>query len=243
MSTTTARSAIETPATVGDLPPLKQGQRLTREEFERRYDAMPELKKAELIEGVVYMPSPVRTDQHGEPHSDMVGWAATYRRRTPGIRCSDNGSTRLDPNNMPQPDIQIFLAPECGGQARVGKDGYVEGAAEMVVEVSASTTPYDLREKLNTYQRHKVQEYVVWRVEEQQVDWFRLRDGKYERVPPDSDGIYRSACFPGLWLDAEALVRGDLDRFDKVLSRGLRSPDHAAFVKRNRAALKAARHK
>lgn len=35
--------------------PLENGDRLSRFEFEHRYQAMPELKKAELVEGVVYI--------------------------------------------------------------------------------------------------------------------------------------------------------------------------------------------
>src|SRR5688572_26072209 len=108
--------------------PLENGDRLTRDEFERRYDAMPGIKKAELIEGIVYMPSPVRTDYHGEPHVDVVGWLAAYRVRTPGVRVSDNGSIRLDTDNMPQPDVFVFLETACGGQARIAEDGYVVGA-------------------------------------------------------------------------------------------------------------------
>src|SRR5437763_6954003 len=83
-------------------PPLENGDRLTREEFERRYDAMPDLKKAELIEGVVFMPSPVRIRRHSGPHADIGTWAGIYRAHTPGVGIGDNGSVRLDEDNMPQ---------------------------------------------------------------------------------------------------------------------------------------------
>lgn len=59
------------PAQTAIVPPLENGDRLTRPEFERRYEAMLHLEKAELIEGVVYVGSPVRYTQHGKPSSDV----------------------------------------------------------------------------------------------------------------------------------------------------------------------------
>src|SRR5438270_3911413 len=95
-----------TPASVLDtaeeIPPLRHGDRLTRDEFERRYDAMPRLKKAELIEGVVHMPSPVRVAQHGHPHRMMGGWMLVYEGSTLGVIGADDTTVRLDLNNEPQ---------------------------------------------------------------------------------------------------------------------------------------------
>jgi Uma2 family endonuclease len=213
----------------GAIPPLKEGDRLTRGEFERRYDAMPHLKKAELIEGVVHVPSPVRCDYHGEPHLSLGGWLFSYRARTPGVRGADNASVRMDQANMPQPDCFLFIAPECGGQAKVDKDGYLDSAPELIAEVSATSESYDLHAKLQVYQRNRVREYIVWRVLNRQVDWFVLRDDRYEPLPPGDDGIWRSMVFPGLWLDPAALLRDDLDTLLDVLQRGLNSPEHEAF--------------
>ncbi|MDQ2731059.1 MAG: Uma2 family endonuclease, partial [Armatimonadota bacterium] len=212
------------------IPVLENGDRLTRQEFERRYDALPNLKKAELIEGVVYMSSPVRTDQHGEPHGDIVGCLAVYRVRTPGVRLSDNGSMHLDADNMPQPDVQLFFDRSSGGQARVDENGYVEGPPELIVEVAASGVSYDLHDKMNAYRRNGVREYIVWRVLDREVDWFQLTAGRYVRRETGDNGIYRSEVFPGLWLDADALIRGDLPRVHEVLADGLASAEHAAFV-------------
>ncbi len=145
------------------LPPLRSGDHLTRDEFERRYRAMPAVHKAELIEGVVYMPSPVSAEDHGEPHFDLNGWLFVYRAHTPQVRGGDNATLRLDLDNEPQPDGYLRLLPECGGQARL-VDGYVTGAPELIVEVAASSASYDLHEKLNAYRRNGVREYVVWRV-------------------------------------------------------------------------------
>jgi Uma2 family endonuclease len=212
--------------------PLEQGDRLTREEFERRYEAMPYLKKAELIDGVVYMPSPVRLDVHGEPHLDLATWLGVYKSATPGLRGGDNATARLDLSNEPQPDLLLLIDPACGGQASIGEDGYVEAAPELVVEIAASSASYDLHDKLEAYRRSGVREYVVFRVLDGQVDWFILEGERYIALAPGDDGVFRSATFPGLWLDAPALVRGDLARVLAVVGEGTASPEHAAFVER-----------
>ena len=93
-------------------PPLENGDRLTRAEFMRRYDAMPDLKKAELIEGVVYVPSPVRQKNHGRPHSHLIGWLFIYEAGTPGVEIGDNSTVLLDLDNAPQPDGLLFIQPE-----------------------------------------------------------------------------------------------------------------------------------
>ncbi len=188
------------------IPPLVDGERLTRDEFERRYDAMPGLKKAELIEGVVHMPSPVRHGQHSNPHSRLVGWLWVYRAGTPGVDSGDNGSIRLDLSNMPQPDGFLIIRPEHGGRVRISEDDYIEGGPELVAEVSASTAGYDLGEKQGAYLRNGVLEYIVWRVLDRAIDWFVRRDERYERLEPGADGILRSEVFPGLWLDPAAMT-------------------------------------
>src|SRR6266581_5782162 len=109
------------------VPPLENGDTLTRAEFERRYEAMPHLKKAELIEGVVYVPSPVRYRHHGAPHALLVGWLVQYAAGTPGVEVSDNSTVRLDLDNEPQPDALLLIDPTCGGQARFSSDDYIEG--------------------------------------------------------------------------------------------------------------------
>jgi Uma2 family endonuclease len=216
----------------GASPPLENGDRLTRAEFERRYDAMPGLKKAELIEGEVYMPSPVRHGRHSHPHTRLVTWLGSYETDTPGVEAGDNGSIRLDLDNEPQPDAYLIIRPECGGQARISADDYIEGAPELVGEVSSSSVSYDLGKKLNVFRRNGVLEYVVWRVLDRQVDWFVNRDGRFELMPPSADGILRSTVFPGLWLDPNALVRGDKAMVKQVLQQGLDSAEHADFVAR-----------
>ncbi len=216
----------------GAILPLENGDRLTRAEFERRYDAMPELKKAELIEGEVYMPSPVRYRRHGHPHTRLVAWLANYETDTPGVEAGDNSSVRLDLDNEPQPDGFLIIRPDYGGQARISEDDYIEGAPELVAEVASSSASYDLGKKLNAYRRNGVREYVVWRVLDRDVDWFVNRKRRFKLMPPAADGILRSTAFPGLWLDPAALVRGDKATVKATLEQGLNSPKHSQFVGR-----------
>jgi Uma2 family endonuclease len=202
---------------------------LTREEFERRFDAVPHLKKAELIEGVVYVPSPVRHPQHGRPQIVLAGWLVQYELHTPGVECSDNATVRLDDANAPQPDVLLFVHPVCGGQSRVDEDGYIKGAPELAAQVSASTTALNLGPRLEAYRRNGVREYLVCRILDQEADWFVLRGDQYERLPL-TEGVFRSESFPGLWLDPAALARGDLHAVLEVLQQGLASPEHTTFV-------------
>ncbi|MDX2242946.1 MAG: Uma2 family endonuclease [Leptolyngbyaceae cyanobacterium bins.302] len=203
--------------------PLENGDRLTRKEFERRYTAMPNVKKAELIEGKVYIASPVRIVNHGRPHAQIMTWLGTYHAATPGVDLGDNATIRLDLDNEPQPDGLLRLEPEAGGRSRIDADGYVQGAPELIVEVAASSASYDLNEKLRVYRRNEVQEYLVWQVNDRRVDWFSLQDGDYQNLSPDGNGTIKSLIFPGLWLAVPALLQGDLAIVLTELQKGLGS--------------------
>lgn len=214
------------------VPPLVHGQRLTRAEFERRYDAMPHLKKAELIEGIVYMPSPVRSEQHGGPHADLITWLGTYRIFTAGVAVNAEGTIRLGASSEPQPDAAMFVRPEHGGKVLISADDYIEGGPELAAEVAASSVDYDLGVKFQLYQRYDVQEYIVWRVLDEEIDWFVRRGGQFAPMARDAAGVYRSEVFPGLWLDSSALARRDMARVHTVLQQGLATAEHANFVSR-----------
>jgi len=216
---------------VGKILPLENGDRLTRAEFERRYSSMPNLKKAELIEGVVYMGSPVRVI-HGQPHAQVIGWLFSYQVATPGIALLDNTTVRLDADNEPQPDALLRI--EKGGQTTISEDGYLEGAPEFIAEIAASSASYDLRDKLKVYRRNQVQEYLVWQVNEQKIDWFRLREGEYIALPSDAKGTIKSELFPGLWLAVPALIAGNLVELQSVLQMGLATSEHQNFVEKLR---------
>ncbi len=213
------------------IPPLENGDRLTRVEFERRYRAMPPHIRAELIEGEVHMSSPVRHKHHGGPHIRLGGLILNYVEATLGTDCSDNATVRLDLDNEPQPDVVLFLLPEYGGQMRLSEDGYLEGAPELAIEIAASTVSIDLHAKLRAYRRNGVCEYLVWRVEDGALDWFRLIEGEYLPLQSDARGIVRSQLFPGLWLDTRAMLSGELKKLLDTLRQGLASKEHAAFIK------------
>jgi len=217
-------------------PILHAGDRLTRDEFERRYAAMPDLKKAELIEGVVYVGSPVRYVQHGQPESDLAAWLVFYAVLTPGVGRVGNCTVRLDLDNEPQPDLLLRIPEQAGGHSRVGKDDYLEGPPELVVEVAASSVSYDLHQKLHAYRRNGVLEYLVHRVDDREVDWFVLERGTYARMQADRDGLLKSRVFPGLWLDVQALLAADLPALRAAIDRGVACAEHADFAARLRDA-------
>jgi len=218
---------VREPATT--VPPLRHGDRLTRAEFERRWEAMPDLKHAELINGRVYL-MPALSVDHGDTHFDLIMWLGMYRILTPGIAGSDNASVRFDDENMPQPDVHLRIVS--GGTSRVDDDRILSGPPELVAEVSRSSVGYDLGEQMAIHRGHGVREYVVWRVDDGAVDWFALRPTGYELLPVGADGIIRSEVFPGLWLDPAALVAGDGPALLRAAQLGHGSPEHAAFVRR-----------
>jgi hypothetical protein len=213
------------------IPPLENGDRLTRHEFERRYLSMPGVKKAELIEGRVYMPSPVRLKHHGFPHTYFSGWALLYHAKVPQVLIGDNSTSRLDLDNEPQPDLMMLLPEAAGGQTKL-VDDYVEGAPELVVEVSASTTSIDLNDKLNAYRRNGVREYIVLRVRDHVLDWFELQGSDYVRREPDEAGLIKSNVFPGLWLDVRAVMNRDAANMLAAVEAGCQTDEHKAFADR-----------
>ncbi|MCZ6679466.1 MAG: Uma2 family endonuclease [Candidatus Poribacteria bacterium] len=212
-------------------PPLKHGARLTQKEFERRYDAMPDLKKAELIEGVVYMPSPARMDIHSRPHAYIITWLGTYCAATPGTDFGDNATVRLaSDGDEPQPDALLRIDVTPGGNSRISDDGYVEGTPELIVEISGTSADYDLHDKLEVYRRNGVMEYIVWQTEDRRLDWFRLVEEQYVPRVPDANCTIESQAFPGLRLAVRALLEGNLGMVLFELQKGLKTDGHAAFV-------------
>ncbi|MEP0919047.1 Uma2 family endonuclease [Leptolyngbya sp. DQ-M1] len=209
------------------VPPLASGDRLTRAEFERRYAATPENFEAELIEGVVYVASPVSAF-HGDPHFNLITWLGIYSIATPGTQGSDNTTTRLDLDNEPQPDAMLRIVR--GGTSTLSEDRYVEGAPELVAEIATSSAAIDLGAKKNAYRRNRVQEYLVWQTFENQLSWFRLENEQYVLVEPNESGIIQSQVFPGLWLEVAALLNGEMFTVMNTLQLGLQSPEHQIFV-------------
>jgi hypothetical protein len=211
-------------------PLLENGDHLTRDEFERRYDAMPPGIKAELIEGVVYMASPVSAGYHGKPSFRMITWLGIYQADTAGTEGAENSTVRLEGDNEMQPDAFLYIDPDKGGQAELDEGGYVVFGPELITEISASSASIDLNIKVPVYRNNKVREYIVWRVYDEAIDWFALRNNRYKPLASGKDGILRSDVFPGLWLDPAAMIRGNMKRVISVLQEGLATKEHAAFV-------------
>ena len=213
-------------------PPMQSGDRLSRAEYERRYNLHPEIKKAELIEGEVYVASPVQIKKHSRPHFNMITWLGTYCAATPYVNGADNATVSLDMENEPQPDILLRLDAELGGRSWITADDYLEGAPELVVEIAASSASYDLGKKKRVYARNGVQEYIVFVAYEKQIYWFALGEEGYEPLVADANGVIRSKIFPGLWLQTDVMRTDNLTKALNVLQEGLASPEHAAFVEK-----------
>lgn len=221
-----------------DVPPLENGDRLTRQEFHRRYEAMPHVKKAELIEGIVHMGSPVSL-LHAQPHALLITWLGTYAAQTPGVQFGDNATLLLDNDNEPQPDAFLrILPPAAGARSHVSEDGkYLAGAPELLVEIALTSASRDLGAKRRAFRRNGVQEYLVWRVFDRALDWWELADGDYRPLPPGDDGVLASRVFPGLRLAVPALLANDLRAvLDELLARGVNDPAHREFLVRLAAA-------
>lgn len=229
MSTVT-RSRAPVSKSGSDIPPLNAGDHLDQKTFHRRYEAMPHSFRAELVQGVVIVPSPLGCP-HGAAHARILAWLGNYSISTNGTSVFDNTTTILDEMNEFQPDAQLVIPPASGGHGiKLGK--YVEGAPQMVVEVAASSEAYDLFEKFDVYQQAGVQEYLVVLALENEVRWFALNQGKYEPLAADAAGVIRSTMFPGLWLDTAALFAENPANLLTTLQSGLADPAHAEFVNR-----------
>ena len=211
----------------GWVPPLANGYHLSRDEFERRYDRMPDVKRAELIEGIVFLGSPVSVS-HGEPHARIMALLGYYAARTPLVRIADNVTYRVDEKNEFQPDAALFIDETAGGKGVI-PDMYLEGAPELVCEIALSSYSQDLFEKKDAYYRAGVKEYLVWEVEELTLTLFRRGKKGFSPSSADSDSLIRSAIFPGLWINAEALITGQVDRALDDIDSGLRDSGHTEF--------------
>lgn len=212
------------------VPSLQSGDHLSLAEFRHRYEAQPHIKKAELIEGVVIVSSPVLHQQHGRPHAMLVGWLMFYLAATPYLDLSDNATLHLDKKNEVQPDALLRLPTHLGGQSSVMENGYLQGAPELVVEVAYSSASHDLYEKRKLYTRVGVKEYLVAQTHEGAFSWFILDKGKYQLLEPDAQGVLRSQVFPGLWLNPAAFWSNDIPALFATLQAGVNTPDHAVFV-------------
>ncbi len=231
MSTATVHQKRPRNGKFSAVPLLLNGDHLTVPEFERRYEALPEIKRVELIEGIVIMSPPV-SNLHATTHGSIFEYLKRYERATPGVEAGINASVRLDGKNEFQPDAILRIKSGRLARLKVAADGLLEGAPELAAEIAVSSAAYDLHEKKSVYQRCLVPEYFVWQVMDSQIHWFALEKGEYVEMKPQGDGAIHSKIFPGLWLDVPALLAGDEQKTSRILGKGLKSAEHAAFVKK-----------
>jgi Uma2 family endonuclease len=209
---------------------LVDGQRLDQPTFHALYTAMPVGTRAQLIDGVVHMPSPVGR-AHGRAQLPVNMWLGQYAENTPGVEVLINATTILGWRSEPQPDALLRVLPECGGRTHEDH-GFISGPPELVVEISKATRSIDLGPELAEYERAGVLEYVVRTIEPDQIFWFCQAQGVFAEQQLGEDGLYRSAVFPGLWLDPVALLKGDTRHLRAVVDLGCAIPEHTAFVTR-----------
>ena len=213
----------------GSLPPLEAGDHLSQKEFHARYELMPEKVKAELIERIVYMQSPLKR-AHGRYQGMLMRWLGAYEDATPGVEAYDNATTIMGDESEPQPDGCLLILPEKGGQARFTDEDYLEGAPEFIGEIATSSESFDLHSKKRDYERAGVKEYVVFATRQKKIHWFFRGTSGFEALALNEDGYFHSRVFPGLWLDPQAFSALDGNRLMSCLTVGVSSPEHAEFV-------------
>ena len=211
--------------------PLWNGEHLSLAEFEKRWDATPNLVRAELIEGIVFM-APPTSETHSCHHGEIGFYLSQYALATPGTRACINASVRIDNRNELQPDALLRIGGASMGRSKLAEDDVIEGAPELVAEIAVTSVGYDAHEKRLVYERAGVQEYMLWQVMDARCDWWELHDGLYQPLRVQADHIHRSRVFPGLWLDLPALLAGDHRKVQRALQRGLKSDEHSKFVRK-----------
>ena len=225
MSTASRRTTKTLPL---ERPLLENGDRMTQAEFHRRYETYPDDVKIELIEGVVYMASPLRR-AHGKYHLELATLFRLYQEKTFGVEALDNVTTILGEESEPQPDLALRIVAAYG-RSRETADDYIQGPPELIAEVAHSTRSIDMHQKRRDYERAGVLEYSVLCIEEPAIHWFQFQTGT--ELHADRRGVFHSSAFPGLWIDGEGVLALDHTRAARVLRKGLASPEHGAFVRR-----------
>ena len=211
------------------VPPFQSGDVMDQGAFHALYQTTPPGFRAELIGGVVFMPSPV-TRRHSAPHGKLGTWLGMYAAETDGTESLPDATMILSQDSEPQPDLSLIIVPEIGGQTEVSSEDYLIGAPELAIEIAHSTASIDLHSKKWSYERYGVREYIVVETKTQTVHWFIRRADKFVLLKSDADGLFKSRVFPGLWLDPDALFERSAKRLLAALQLGLATPEHAKFA-------------
>jgi len=219
------------------VPPLENGDHLSQPEFHRRYLEMPEVKKAELIEGIVYMPSPVSLN-HLSPHYKLITLLGAYSLTIPQLISGDNGTVILDNKNEVQPDIMLAISESAGGSSKIVTRTennqamqYLVGAPEFVAEIAASSVSIDLHTKREVYERIGVRNYLVWLTQDNAMRLMSLTNGQLIEVQHD-EPVLSIESMPGLRINRAAILKGDLAAAMKTVTDAAASEEAVAFRKR-----------
>lgn len=210
-------------------PQLDNGDRMKQPEFHEIYEQMPEGFKAELVRGTVFVSMPLRKP-HAKDHVRLSSILDTYEASTPGVEVLSESTTILGSDDEVQPDLLLRILPEYGGKSRDTYDQYIEGPPELICEIAHSSRAIDLNLKRKRYERAGVLEYIVLCLNPREVHWFDFASKAMLQL--NSDGVFRSNIFPGLWLCNQGLLERDYHRIMEVLKQGLTTADHSDFCER-----------
>jgi Uma2 family endonuclease len=178
---------------------------MTRQEFHAAYANYEGLARVELIEGVVYLPSPISLAGHARPQSLVLFWLNAFAAAQPAVEAVGPASVLLDDQNEPEPDAMLLRTTP----GWLNEEGFLVKIPELAVEIANSSRSRDLHQKLRAYERNGIAEYVVWRVSDGEIDWFELREGRYVKRAADASGMIESREFPGLVMDVPAMLAMD----------------------------------
>lgn len=201
------------------VPPLESGDVLDADEYWRRYQSTPVGLKAERIRNRVFIMSPLRAVQHGNPHALLSLWLGTYALEFSSLTVSNNATIRLNAENDPQPDLCMIRRD---GQTHYDEDGYLIGPPELIVEIAGSSASYDFGEKRDVFDAAGVAEYLVYETVGGRIAWWTRQNGALHEIVPEN-GNYQSQMFTGLWLDSDALRSCDATKLIATLRSGLES--------------------
>jgi hypothetical protein len=220
------------------VPPFENGDRLDQKTFHDLYERTPFRFRAELVDGIVYLkiPKPVRLRRR--PRLSLSVWLGAYEAETEGVQIAMHATNILIDRNETHPYQTVIVDPALGGRTSINADDFVEGGAELLVEIAERSCSLPYHKKFEQYQKANVREYIIVNLESRNFNWFTNTANGFQPIKPNADGIMKSRVLPGLWLDREATLNDNNKRVRAVLDSGLASPEHAKFVTKLQRKLK-----
>ncbi len=209
MTTTTPMSTSEALATLRQSPLLPQVvqelQALLAEEHEQRqafYDALDPSVKAEWINGVAVVHSPVRLS-HSDASGTLYRLIGNYLDLHPlGAVHHEKVMIQLTRNSY-EPDVCFFRAATA---ASFTPDMVLFPAPDFVAEVlSDSTAARDRGVKFTDYAAHGISEYWIIDADAEEIEQYVLHEGDYQLRQRATTGAIRSAVIAGFRIPVRAL--------------------------------------